>query len=235
MATECVRLARGKRMRLTKLNECGTVVNGAQSTLTAEALVTGTFTPNYADPSEISVLNANGDECISDRSAPALRWIDISLNVCTWDPTMISLITGDPLVLDNATPTPNVVGWSIDTDVTGSANFGLEIWSGITGQACDPAGNVKYPYWLLPWVKDAQWGEWVPAQNDGITATWTARAVPDGTWGVGPYDDVLRDAVTPATLTALLTPIGAGEVLRSITTSAPLPTASCGATVLPVP
>lgn len=235
MAVECVRLSRGKRVRLTKLNECGSVVNGPNSTLTAEALVTGTFTPNYAEAQEISILNANGDECISDRSAVSLRWIDISLNVCTWDPTMINLITGDPLVLDNATPTPNMVGWSIDTDLTGSANFGLEIWSGIAGQSCDPAGNTKYQYWLLPWVKDAQWGEWLPAQNDGITATWTARAVTGGNWGVGPYDDVLRDAVTPATLTALTTPIGDTEVLRSITTSAPLPTAVCGATVLPVP
>lgn len=235
MATECVRISRGKRMRITRENECGSVVNGASSTLTVEALVTGTLTPNYADAQEISVLNANGDICIDDRSRPALRWIDVSLNVCVWDPTMINLITGDPLVLDNAAPTPNTVGFGIDTALTGSANFGLEIWSGIAGQSCDPNGNVKYQYWLLPWVKDAQWGEWLPAQNDGITATWTARAVTGGDWGVGPYDDVLRDAVTPATLTPLLTPIGATEVLRSITTSAPLPTPTCGATVLPVP
>jgi len=235
MAVECVRLARGKRVRLTRLNECGTVVEGPNSTLTAEALVTGTFTPNYADVQEISILNANGDECISDRSSPALRWIDITLNVCTWDPTMINLITADPLVLDNAAPTPNVVGFGIDTALTGSANFGLEIWSGTTGQSCDPSGNPKFQYWLLPWVKDAQWGEWLPSQNDGITATWTARAIAGGNWGVGPYDDVLRDAVTPATLTALLTPMGATEVMRSITTSAPLPTPACGATVLPVP
>ncbi|MEU2510170.1 hypothetical protein ABZ621_36530 [Streptomyces sp. NPDC007863] len=235
MATECVRLARGRRIRLTRENECGAVVEGPNSTLTTDAIVTGTITPNYADPTEISILNGNGDECISDRSRPALRWLDINLNVCVWDPWFINLVTGDPVVVDDATPTPNTVGWSIDTDLTGSANFGMEIWSNITGQACDPGGNPKYQYWLFPWVKDAQWGEWVPYQNDGITATFTARAVAGGAWGVGPYDDVLRSAVTPATLTPLLTPIGATQPMRTITTSAPLPAVACGATVLPVP
>lgn len=231
MAVECAKMSRGKRLRITKLNECGTVVTGAGASLVADAFVSGTFTPNYAEVQEISVLNANGDECISDRSRPALRWVDISLVVCTWDPTMVNLITGDPLVLDDATPTPNTVGFRLDTSLTGSANFGLEFWSGITGQACDPAGNTKYGYWLFPWVKDAQWGEW-SIQNDGVIATWTARAIAGGNWGVGPYDDVRRDATTPATLEALLTPIGATQPMHYEVTSAPLPTAACGAVTL---
>jgi hypothetical protein len=231
MAVECAKMSRGKRLRITKLNECGTVVTGAGASLVADAFVSGTFTPNYAEVQEISVLNANGDECISDRSRPALRWVDISLVVCTWDPTMVNLITGDPLVLDDATPTPNTVGFRLDTSLTGSANFALEFWSGITGQACDPAGNTKYGYWLFPWVKDAQWGEW-SIQNDGVIATWTARAIAGGNWGVGPYDDVRRDATTPATLEALLTPIGATQPMHYEVTSAPLPTAACGAVTL---
>ncbi|MER5705995.1 hypothetical protein [Streptomyces sp. NPDC002122] len=233
MAVECATMSRGKMLRITKLNECGAVVTGPGSTVVADAFVSGTFTPNYAEAQEISILNANGAECISDRSAVALRWIDISLNVCTWDPTMINLITGDPLVLDDATPTPNTVGWRLDADLTGSANFALEFWSGIRGQACDPDGNPKYGYWLFPWVKDAQWGEW-SIQNDGITATWTARAVFGGDWGVGPYD-VRRDATVPATLEPLLTPIGATQPMHYEVTSAPLPTPACGAVTLPAP
>ncbi|MEU7074731.1 hypothetical protein AB0B30_32510 [Streptomyces narbonensis] len=233
MAVECATMSRGKMLRITKLNECGAVVTGPGSTVVADAFVSGTFTPNYAEAQEISILNANGAECISDRSAVALRWVDISLNVCTWDPTMINLITGDPLVLDDAAPTPNTVGWRLDADLTGSANFALEFWSGIRGQSCDTEGNVKYGYWLFPWVKDAQWGEW-SIQNDGITATWTARAVFGGDWGVGPYD-VRRDATVPATLEPLLTPIGATQPMHYEVTSAPLPTPACGAVTLPAP
>jgi len=233
MAVECASMSRGKMLRITKLNECGTVVTGAGSSLVAKAFVSGTFTPNYSDPTEISTVDANGDRCIDDRGAVDLRWVDVSLVICTLDPTMINLITGDPLVLDDATPTPNTVGFRLDADLTGSASFALEMWSGITGQACDPAGNTKYGYWLFPWLKDAQWGEWV-VQNDALTITLTARAVYGGNWGVGPYD-IRRDATTPATLEPLLTPIGATQPMHYEVSSAPLPTPACGAVTLPAP
>lgn len=233
MATECPSMSRGKMLRITRLNECGSVVEGPTSTLVMKAFVSGTFTPNYLDPEEITQADANGDLCVDDRSPVALRWIDISLNVCVWDPFFINMVTGDPLVVNDAAPTPDTVGWRIDQDLSGSANFALELWSGITGQACDPDGNVNYGYWLFPWVKDAQWGEWTIG-NSAILGTFTARAVAGGDWGVGPYD-VRRDATVPATLEPLLTAIGPTTLSHFEVTSAPLPTPGCGAVVLPAP
>ncbi|MEU7010369.1 hypothetical protein [Streptomyces sp. NPDC046332] len=226
-------MSRGKMLRITKLDECGAVVTGAGSSLVAKAFVSGTFTPNYVEPEEITQTDANGDRCIDDRSDVSLRWIDVSLIICTVDPTMINLITGDPLVVDDAAPTPNNVGFRIDADLTGSANFALEMWSGVTGQACDPDGFTKYGYWLFPWLKDAQWGEWV-IQNGALTLTFTARAVFGGGWDVGPYD-VRRDATVPATLEPLLTAIGPTTAMHFEVSSAPLPTAACGAVTLPAP
>jgi hypothetical protein len=223
-------MARGKMLRLTKLDSCGAIVSGAGGTLTAKAFVSGTYTPNYQDPEDISQVDANGDLCIDDRSPVALRWIDIALNICTTDPGLINLVTGDPLVADDATPTPNTVGFRIDTVLSGSANFALEIWSGIPGQACTVGGFTEYGYWLTPWVKDAQWGEWV-IENGVLTLTFTARAIEGSKWGTGPYL-VRRDAAIPATIEKLLTPIGANEVLHFEVTSAPLPTPACGTTTL---
>lgn len=233
MAVECVNLSRGKMLRLTKLDECGNIVEGTNSTLTMKAFVSGTITPNYQDAEEITQADANGDRCIDDRSDVALRWLDISLVLCVVDPTAINLLTGDPLVVNDATPTPDTVGFRIDADLTGSANFALELWSGIAGQACTVGGFPKYGYWLFPWVKDAQWGEFV-VQNGALTLTYTARAVFGGGWGVGPYN-IRRDAVTPATLEPLLTPIGATQPMHFEVTSAPLPTAACGTTALVIP
>jgi len=230
MAVECAKMARGKMMRITKLDSCGNIVSGAGATLTTKAFVSGTFTPNYIEAEEISQADANGDRCIDDRSDPSLRWVDISLVVCTTDPTMINLITGDPLVVDDATPTPNTVGFRLDADLTGTANFAMEFWSGIPGQACTVGGFTKYGYWLFPWVQDAQWGEWV-IENGALTLTFTARAVFGSPWGTGPYL-VRRDAAVPATIEKLLTPIGASQPMHFEVSSAPLPTPACGATVL---
>jgi hypothetical protein len=93
MAVECAKMSRGKMLRITKLNECGAVVEGAGSSLVASAFVSGTFTPNYQEVQEISLADANGGICIEDRSPVALRWVDVSLVICTLDPTMINLIT----------------------------------------------------------------------------------------------------------------------------------------------
>jgi len=232
MPTVCSNQARGKLMRLTLLDECGSIVEGDSSTLVSKAFVSITATPNYLEAEEISQADANGDLCIDDRSDPALRWIDLSIIVCVTDPDMINLITGDPLVVDDAVA-PNTVGFRINGDLTGTANFALEVWTGITGQACSVDGFPSYGYWLYPWVKDAQWGEWVH-QNGALVLTFTARAVSGSGWGVGPYD-IRRDAVVPATLEPLLTAIDDADFVHYEVTSAPLPTAACGATALAIP
>lgn len=232
MATVCSTQARGKLMRLTRLDDCGEPVEGLLSTLVTKSFVSVTVTPNYLEAEEISQADANGDLCIDDRSDPALRWLDLSIIMCVTDPDAINIMTGDPVVLDDAA-TPNRVGFRIDTALTGSADFALELWTGITGQGCTAAGFTNYGYWLFPWVKDAQWGEWV-IQNGALVLTFTARAVDDSPWGVGPYN-IRRDATVPATLEPLVTAIGPDQLVHYEVTSAPLPTAVCGATALVIP
>lgn len=234
MAVVCASMARGKMLRITKLDSCGAVVSGAGASLVTKAFISGTFTPNYLDAEEISISDANGDVCISDRSDPALQWVDVSLVVCVEDPTMVNLITGDPVVVDDAAPTPNTIGFRLDTALTGKASFALELWSGITGQACAANGFTNYGYWLFPWVKDGQMGEFV-IENGALTFTFTGRAVVGSQWGLGPYL-VRRDATVPATLEKLVTPIGATQPMHFEVTSAPLPTPACGAvTLTPAP
>lgn len=228
MATECLPIARGRVMRLTRLNECGAVVEGLTSTLVT-GMVSVAPTANYLDPEEIQQADANGDLCIDDRGPVQLRWIDLTVIVCVLDPYFVNIVTGDPLVLDDAVA-PNTVGFRIDKELTGSAHFALEMWGNVSGQACDPAGNPTFAYWLFPWVRDAQWGEWT-LQNGALTTTFTARAVAGGGWGVGPYD-IRRDAVTPATTEPLLTAIGADEVMHFQATTLEPPTAACGAVEL---
>jgi hypothetical protein len=218
-------------MRLTRLDECGVPVEGPASTVVTKGYVSVTVTPVYTDVEDITQTDANGDTCIDDQSDPALRWLTLAMVFCLIDPDAINIITGDPLVVDDATPTPNTVGFRIDQAVTGSANFALELWSGKPGQACGESETEAFGYWLFPYVVQAQWGEWV-IQNGALTITLTGRTSSGSGWGVGPYD-VRRDATVPATLEPLLTAISPTQHAHFETTSAPIPTASCGATVLP--
>ena len=229
--TVCSSLARGRAMRLTRLDECGTPVEGPTSTLVTKGYVSVTATPVYTDPEDITQTDANGDACIDDQADPALRWLDLAMVFCLIDPDAINIITGDPIVLNDAAITPEAVGFRIDQAVTGSASFALELWSGKPGQTCGVDATEEFGYWLYPFVKQAQWGEYV-VQNGALTITLTARTSSGSGWDVGPYD-VIRSAVTPFPEGPLLTPISSTQHVHFETTSATIPTAGCGAIPLP--
>lgn len=219
-------------MRLTRLDACGTPVEGVCSTLVTEGFILVTDTANYQDPEDITQSNANGKLCVDDQSDPALRWLDLEIQLCVIDPDAINMITGDPLVTDDAV-SPNTVGYRIDQSLTGTANFALELWSGVPGQPCSVGGFTTYGYHLYPWVKQATWGERT-VQNGAYNITINARTQQGSPWGVGPYS-IRRDATVPATLEPLFTAISSDQPYHFELTDAPLPTATCGCTELVIP
>jgi hypothetical protein len=231
--TQCLPLARGKMMRLTRLDECGAPVPGPTGSLVTKGFIQVVSTPVYQDQEDITQTDANGDNCIDDQSDPALRWFTLQMDFCNIDPDAINIITGAPLILNDAA-TPESIGFSWDAETLGTANFALELWAGVAGQACSTAGFKDYGYMLYPYVVQAQINEYTVA-NAALTLSMTARTSTGSLWDVGPYADVMRSAVTPATLTALTTPIRPTEHGRIFKSSAPLPTPSCGAVELPAP
>lgn len=218
-------------MRLTRLDECGAPVFGPTSTLTTKGFVSVAMAPNYQDPEEITQTDANGDVCVDDQGNAVLRWIDLTILMCNIDPDAINIITGNPLVVNDATPTPEAVGFRIDTALTGTVNFGLELWSGKPGQTCGATG-LEYGYWLFPYIVQARVGEWT-VENAALTMTLTARTSGGSGWDVGPYD--VRADATLGTPEPLLTAIGPTQHMHhEVVTIAP-PTPVCGATALAEP
>lgn len=230
MATICVPLARGRRMRLTRLDACGAPDPGPTGTLVTDGFISVGHAPNYLDPEEITQLNANGDLCIDDQGNPQLRWVDLTILMCQVNPDAFNIITGNPLVVDDAVA-PNTVGFRINGELTGTANFAMELWSGVTGQACDAEGNAQYGYWLLPFIVQARVGEWT-VENAALTMTLTARTSTGSQWGVGPDTYLVRrDAVTD-TPEQILTAIDDNDHVHYETTTVAPPAAACAATVL---
>lgn len=232
MANVCSSMARGRTARVTRLDSCGVPVEGLTSTIVTGGFVQVLTTPLYQDAEEIQVLNANGDLCIDDQADPALRWLTTAITLCNVNPLLVNILTGDPIVSDDATPTANTVGYRIDTATTGTAAFALELWSGIPGQACGVGGTEGFGYWLYPFVVQGQWGEWTWG-NAGLNLEITARTSAGSGWGVGPYD-IRRDGAVPATLEPLLTPITETQHMHFETTTAPIPVAGCEPLALPV-
>lgn len=228
--TVCTTQARGRRMRLTRLDECGVPVPGPTGQLVTSGFVSVASTPEYQDPEEINQTNANGEPCIVDQGTPVLNWITNEIIMCRIDPDAFNIITGNPLVLNDAT-TPESVGFRVNSELTGTAHFALELWTGTTGaDACAGGGATQYGYWLYPHMLQAQLGEYT-VENGALTMTLSARTAGGAGWGVGPYN--VRADATSGTPEPLLTAMGEEDHLHyEVVTIAP-PADACGAQELP--
>lgn len=228
--TQCVALARASVMRLTRLDACGAPDAGPTGQLVTDGIINVDYSPTYLDPEEITQLNANGDLCVDDQGRPALRWLDLSIVMCRIDPDAVNIITGNPLVVNDAL-TPEAVGFRINSAVTGTANFAMELWSRVANQACDAEGNALYGYWLLPFVVQARIGQW-SAANAALNLTLTARTSVDSQWGLGPTAYTVRADAVSGTPERILTPIDDDDHVHFEIVSVPPPAAACGATTL---
>lgn len=229
--TICSTMARGSRMRLTRLDACGVPVVGAASVVTTSGFVSVGVTPVYRDPDEIELPNANGELCVTDRTCPQFKWNELEIVFCNIDPDAWNIITGDALVLNDAA-SPEAVGFRQSGQDLCTANFALEIWPNITGVPCTDPDEKPYGYFLFPFVGQGTVGDWT-FENDALTLTLSAITFAGSGWGTGPASYTVRRDAVSGTPEVLLTPIGANDHMHFEQVTVAPPAAVCGATALP--
>jgi len=228
MATECLKPFKGKVMRITKLNSCGAFTAAANQVVVTKGFISVEQTLNWRDPDEYEAVNANGELCVNERSPQQLKWIDLTINLCDVDVEAWNFMTGDPIVVDEATPTPNNVGNRLREGQYG--NFALEVWTDLAGQTCTT--SPKYGYLLLPWVTDAVGGD-LTTENAVAQFSVRGRTRNNSPWGVG-WANIRNTAeVTPAPA-KLLTAIQATDHRHLEVVDLAPPTPACGSTALVV-
>ncbi|WP_152990167.1 hypothetical protein [Sphaerimonospora mesophila] len=220
----CWQSVRGRVMRVTKLDECGTPVEGPCSQVVSKGFVSVAYSAEISEGDEVEVKNAAGELCISDKACDELKWINLTITFCGVDPDLFTLMTGYQTVLDYA---GNPVGNRIGQKILCDGGVALEVWSDIPSQRCAETGNRLYGYFLAPWVKSAILNSFA-IENDGATFEITARTEKGGNWQNGPYAVDPTDNATPPTAGPLLTPIGPEDHLDIHATSVAPPEPECG-------
>ena len=184
-----------KKMRLTKLDDCGAPVIGPKSTLVTSGIVKISLSAEYEDGEETVKKNGDGKICVQFKDPDQLKYLSPEIEFCRVDPEAYSMITGMPLVLDGAA-TPNPVGLkfgSYDVD----ANFALEVWTDIPGAACG-AGAKPYGRFILPFIGSGRLGD-IDLEVAAASFTLSAQTKGGTGWGVGPYNDAqMTSGATPA-------------------------------------
>lgn len=193
-------LVRGRTLRVTRLNGCGVVLTGAESSIAVtDGYVSVALTAEINEPEELEVINANGQTCVRDPGCAEFKGYNVEIVFCNVDPCLFTLVTGqDPI--NDALGDP--IGFRMNSKVKSCDNaYALEVWAGSPGAACQgqTAESGSFGYFLLPFLRAGVVGDFT-IENAAITFTITGSVTLDGnTWGVGPYN-VMEAAGVPAKL-----------------------------------
>ena len=216
MSTTCATPIKAQVARFTRVDECGVPVIGALSAQVS----TDSFTqienaPNYEEGQRYLLRKANGEPCVNQRDAGFFNWIESTITLCTLDPDLIAMVTGEDVISDSDNNRGTTLGEGLLV-----SRHSLEVWQPMAGEgACDPSGQQLYVYWAFPNFGDAQIQNFT-FQNDSFTLAYRATSRrASALWDIG--DAYLADNPT-ATWTS-------GRHAAWAITSVTPPVATCGA------
>lgn len=221
----------GKRLRLTTLDECGNVPEAAapDAFVSSSGFISIGLTAEVESGTEILQRRADGALCVNERLNDEFKRFNLTIEFCGVDPAMLAVAT-NAKIYEGFTADP--IGFTVGEGKIEGA-FGLELWTGLSGQACEPGGESASGYLLLPFVQKGVLGDLTVNSENSVTFSMTGAFTKGGNaWGVGPYD-VLMDDSTPSAPSALPTPLDPLDHLLLIETNLAPPAEAEGLQPMP--
>ncbi|WP_328856908.1 hypothetical protein OG579_17070 [Williamsia herbipolensis] len=209
---------RGKVARFTRLNGCGVPVSNTKGTLATDGYVKITITQQWQEGVDTAVKNANGKLDVTDKTKDQLKRVEVVMEFTRIDPEAISLVDGNPTILNAK---GDSVGFGMGSNAT-DVYFGLETWQDITNTAC---GTAKpYFHYTVPYLGNGKIDGEVVIQEETASFTMKAESYAPNSWGASPY---LVDLNASDAAAGLFTPIDPNEHVRGQRTlvAPPAPTA----------
>lgn len=215
-------------IRVTKVDACGKPVTGAGNAVVCACVATLAMNPDLDTADDLVYRDSTGKLCAVKKGCVSLLGYDVELTVLSYSPELLTLVTGNPAVLDAAGATVGVD----DCSVSCTTGFAVEAWSELIGDACAANGRQKYLYTLMPFIRNGILND-ITLGDGAISFQLNGHTVAGGQWGTGPFSDVQRTvADAPG---KMLTPLGSTCHRRSLITDVPPPTAvDCGPVAVPV-
>jgi hypothetical protein len=223
--SQVLKPVRGKRMRLTRLDECGVPVVGSATTKVTKGFISLGISPQYEDADAITQANAEGDLEINEPAMSFLSRNDVEGAFIGVDPDIVELLTGNPVVLDNL---GNAVGFRLKSGLPIVGGWAIEVWTDLAGQICN--GARAYGYSLLPFLRGGKIGD-VSVEYGALNLTISSSTWEGSGWGTGPYD-VVMNGTAPGTPGPLLSPLDTHDHWHMQMTTVPPPTLTAGLVAL---
>lgn len=183
MPTQILKSIKGKTVRLTRLDECGAVVEGSCTTLVSDCFVQVVLTAEIEAGDEFVQKSAWGDLCIVDKDPDRIKWVNVTAQFAELNPDALDILTGStPIVVSGDT----IGGTWGQTAHTGG--FALEVWTKRTGSdaTCSTVAP-EWGYFLVPFVRNGRIDGDLTIENGILTVSVNGQGFPSASWLTGPY------------------------------------------------
>lgn len=229
MATHCLAPVFGKRIRVTTLDTCGNWPAAAEedALIATDGFISVTLTSEVEDGTEIIQKNAAGALCVNERQAASFKRFTVEIEFCGVNPSLLALVTNAEPYEDYA---GDVAGFTVPEGEITKA-FALELWTGLSGQACEPGAEVASGYVLLPFIQSGTIGDITVDGENAVNFSLTGAYTKGGNgWGIGPYNVLFNGSGVARPLPAALDPL---DHLLMIDTGVAPPPVACDPQPMP--
>jgi hypothetical protein len=190
-ATKKLRSIKGRRVRVTRVDECGVPIIGAASTVVTSGFITVTIGAEYEPGDEYIQKNAWGDLWINDADVDVLKYCPVTVQFAEVDPDVADIMSAGvaPIVVD-IDGVSTTIGFGVGPSSYGG-NYAIEVWTKRTGgDACASGQGQEWGYFLLPFIKNGKIDGDLTVENAPLNITLTGKAyLTPHDWGIGPYGD----------------------------------------------
>ena len=175
----------GKRIRVTPLDTCGKFDKAQHKPVATSGFVSVKLAAEVEDGTEITVRKADGSLCVNEKQSNTFKYFTVELEFGGVNPSVLDIVTNATKYLDPA-------GFKVAYGKI-EKKFALELWTGLSGQACAAGAEDASGYLLLPFITAGTIGDIEVTGEDAITFSMTGAVTKSGNaWGVGPYDVVKK-------------------------------------------
>lgn len=217
----------GKRLRLTRLDNCGNVPDPGteDSIVITRGFISVNLSAEVETGTEIMSRRADGSLCVNEKMADSFKRFNLEMEFCGVNPGALSLTTNAEIYNDwQENPRGFTVG---EGDI--DSKFALELWTGLSGAACEPGMEEASGYLLLPLVQAGVPGDITVDGENAITFSMQGGFTKGGNgWGVGPWDVLLDGEGETAVAAPLPTALDPYDHLLMIDTGLAPPAEAVG-------